>query len=427
MNYLLKRGRLIDPLSNTDKITDIFISNGVIEKIGENISISVAHEEINLENKIIAPGFIDIHAHLREPGFEHKETIETGILSAIYGGFTAICCMPNTNPAIDSKEVAQKIIAKSNSTNYGIVDVYPIAAATKNREGKILNNFDDLKKSGCVAITDDGAPIWDDNLMELVLLESKKLNLPIIQHAEIPELANNGVMNYGKKSIELGVNGIPNISEYKMVLRDINLSEKTNGIYHVAHISAKESIELVRRAKEKKLKVSCEVTPHHFTLTDEIVSRENTNTKMNPPLRTKEDLDAIIEGLIDNTIEIIATDHAPHTDIEKKQNFETAPFGIVGFETAIGLTFTNLVEKGMLSVKNVIEKLSTNPRKLINKNIKIEVGENACFTFIDPKIKWKVDSLLFKSKSKNTPFNNFILTGKSVGIFNNGNLFMTIV
>jgi len=426
MNYLFQKGRLIDPSTNTDKITDVLVIDEVIQKISENISEDNSYIKINLNQKIIAPGFIDLHVHLREPGFEHKETIETGTLSAIYGGFTAVCCMPNTNPAIDNSQIAQNIISKSKIVHKGIVDVYPIGAATKNRKGKILNNLSELKNSGCVAFTDDGSPISDDSIMEEILIQSNNLNIPIIQHAEVSSLSKKGVMHKGEKSAELNLEGIPRESEDQMVLRDIQLAEKTKGKYHVAHISTKDSVEYVRSAKSKKLNVTCEVTPHHFTLTDDFVKKENTNTKMNPPLRSIIDRDAIIEGLRDGTIEVIATDHAPHSADEKAKKFEEAPFGIVGLETAIGLAITNLVEKGIITLSQMIEKLSTNPRRIINKNVKIEVGSKACFTFIDPNFKWKVNSQKFKSKSKNTPFDNFELQGKSVGIFNNGELFMTV-
>jgi dihydroorotase len=419
---LLKQGRLIDPSSQRDEIVDILIVDGKIESMAGNIPVKSEYKTVDLKNKIIAPGLIDIHVHLREPGFEHKETIETGTRSALYGGFTAVCCMPNTNPAIDDESIVTFIKTQSQKAHDGIVDVYPIAAVSKNREGKSLSPIAELVQSGAVGLSDDGAPVFDAGLMRKAFEYAGMYNVPLFQHCEIPELAHGGVMNEGIISTELGLQGIPRIAEEIMIARDLLILDYTGGKYHVCHISTAYAVELVRQGKKKGLLVTSEVTPHHFTLTDEIVRSYDTNTKMNPPLRTKEDVQAIKEGLRDGTIDVIATDHAPHSLDEKEVDYLQAPFGIVGLETAIGLSITELVEPKVLTMMQLIEKLSTNPRKIIGKSILISVGEEANLSFIDPALKWKVEISQFKSKSKNSPFNGRTLQGKAIGIYNHGKL-----
>jgi dihydroorotase len=424
MKVHLKHGRLIDPLSGKDETLDLLIVDGKFEKIGKGIPSDNATHVIDLKNKLVVPGLIDMHVHLREPGFEHKETIETGCSSAARGGFTAVCCMPNTNPAIDDESVVRYVHEKAKSVCNGIVDVYPIAAATKGREGKELSPMAELAHAGAVGFSDDGAPLGSPELMRRALEYSSMYGLPVIQHAEESSMTHGGCMNEGFVSTRLGLPGIPSVAEELMIARDILLLRYVpTARYHVAHISTRGSLEQIRRAKADKLNVTCEATPHHFTLTEDVVASFDTNTKMNPPLRTKDDALALKEGLKDGSIDAIVTDHAPHTIDEKEVEYTQAPFGIVGLETAVGLAFTELVEQGYLSFYQLVERFSTAPRKICSlPPIKIKEGEFANLTFLDPVAEWKVDTQLFKSKSKNSPFQGMALKGKSVGIFNNRQL-----
>lgn len=423
MKILLKNARIIEPSENVDQVADILIVDGIIEKIAQKIAASGNVQEYNLDGKIVAPGFIDMHVHLREPGYEHKETIETGINAAAAGGFTAICCMPNTNPPIDDASVVKFIKEKSEKTLNGLVDVYPVAAATKLREGKELSPMIELVEAGAVAFSDDGSPIDNPEIMRRALEYSNMLGKIIIQHPEDRSLAKGGVMNEGLVSTSLGLPPIPSIAEEIMIDRDIQIAKYVGASYHAAHISTAGSVEIIRQAKKKNIPVTCEVTPHHFTLTDEAVRTFDTNTKMNPPLRTKADVDAIKEGLRDGTIDVIASDHAPHSFDEKEVEFLEAPFGIVGLETAIGLAITELVIPKILSINQLIEKFSINPRKILRlHSVKIKVGEKPNFTILDIQKRWKVVSQKFKSKSKNTPFDGRTLIGKCFAIINKGRL-----
>ena len=410
MQLLLKGGRLIDPVSGCDESFDILLLNGRIEKMGKDVPAAKGIETIDLHGKIIAPGFIDMHVHLREPGFEHKETILTGCTAAAAGGFTAICCMPNTNPPIDDESVVRFIQNKAKVALSGLVDVYPIASVTQGRKGEQLAPLAELAAAGAVALTDDGDPVYDAEIMRRALEYAAMYNKPIIQHAQDLPMTRGGVMNEGFASTELGLAGMPSIAEDVMVARDIALSEYTRGQYHVAHMSTVGATELVRLAKKRGLRVTCEVTPHHFTLTDDAVRTYNTNTKMNPPLRGRDDVEAVKAGLKDGTIDVIATDHAPHSYDEKQVEFQAAPFGIVGLETAIGLSVTELVHKGVLSLYQLVEKFSANPRRVLHlPEIRIAEGEPANLTLFDPVVEWVVDPAAFKSKSKNSPFGGFRL------------------
>ncbi|MCK9409593.1 MAG: dihydroorotase [Bacteriovoracaceae bacterium] len=421
---ILQSGRLIDPSTKKDEVTDILIVDGTIETIRKSIPASPGDQVVDLKGKIVSPGLIDIHVHLREPGYEHKETIETGTLSAAHGGFTAVCCMPNTNPAIDDESIVTFIQTQGKKAHDGIVDIFPIASVSKAREGKTLAPIAELVRAGAVGLSDDGAPVFDAKIMRRALEYAMMYDVPVMQHCEIPELAHGGVMNEGKVATELGLPGIPGIAEEIMIARDLLLAEYTNSRYHVCHMSTAVAVDLVRQGKKKGIKVTCEVTPHHFTVTDEIVRSYDTNTKMNPPLRTQKDVDAIKEGLKDGTIDVIATDHAPHSLDEKEVDYIQAPFGIVGLETAIGLTVSELVEHNVISLMQMIEKLSTNPRKIIGKEIRIAEGEPANLSFIDPDVEWKVEIAKFKSKSKNSPFEGKGLKGKAIGIYNHGKLML---
>jgi dihydroorotase len=374
--------------------------------------------EYDMTGKLVVPGFFDMHVHFREPGQTHKEDIRTGALAAAYGGFTGVLCMPNTSPAIDNTKILNENRIKARDN---IVNVYSSACATFGRKGIELTDIEGLCKAGALAITDDGSPIADEGIMKEVLTRTCKLNVPVIQHCEIMSITDGGIINKGSVSEKLNVRGIPNSSEYEIIERDINLTRKIKGSrYHVQHISTKESVELVRKAKMEGLYVTAEACPHHFILDDEAVLEYGTNAKMNPPLRTREDMDAVIEGLRDRTIDVICTDHAPHDDEEKKLPLEKAPFGIVGLETAVGLSYTYLVNKGTISIEEMIHKMSINPRKILNlPQIRIREGEPANLTILDLDKEWEVDVNKFHSKSRNTPFAGWKLQGKSCGIVNN--------
>jgi dihydroorotase len=408
---LLKGGKIIDSVQGS-KTGDILIIDNKIAKIGKDLVAEDA-KIINVKSKVISPGLIDIHVHLREPGFEHKETIETGTKSAAKGGFTSVACMPNTDPVIDNQTLVEGLL--SIAKRDGVVNVYPIGAITKGSRGKELAEIANMREAGIVAISDDGHPVMNAEMMRLALDYSKDFDLTIISHCEDKNLAGDGVVNQGYYSTITGLNPISSSSESVMVGREILLAEETGAKVHIAHISTKESVELVRQAKKRGVKVTCEVTPHHFTLTDEVITSFDTNTKMNPPLRSVEDVEAIKEGLKDGTIDVIATDHAPHAEEEKDVEYNYAPFGIVGLETALGLVITELVESGILTLEDAIAKLTINPAKVIGVDKgKLEVGKDADITIIDIDNEWEVKTEELVSKSKNTPFVGFNLKGRAV-------------
>jgi dihydroorotase len=425
MQVLLKGATLIDPVSGHDGAMDLHIADGVIQQLGPNLSVSRA-QVFDLRGKVVAPGFIDMHVHLREPGFEHKETIRTGVEAAAAGGFTAVCCMPNTNPAIDDESVIRFIQSKAGIALNGLVDVYPVGAVTVGRKGEQLAPLAELAAAGAVAFSDDGEPVQSAEMVRRALEYSGMFGRPLIQHAQDLPLTKGGVMHEGFTATELGLPGMPGIAEEVMVARDVRIVEFTGGRYHVAHISTAGTLELVRAAKARHLHVSCEVSPHHFTLTDEAVRTYDTNTKMNPPLRTRDDVEALKEGLRDGSIEVIATDHAPHSFDEKQVEFSSAPFGIVGLETAFGLAVTELVRKNVLSLYQLIQKFSTNPRAILGlPAIRVSEGEKANLTVFDPAAEWVVDPSEFKTMSKNTPFGGYKLTGRALGVINNGQILWT--
>lgn len=421
MKIILKQIRLIDPSLKLNEVNDLLIEDGVIKKIGNLTEEEIKSSKVfNMEGKICSPGFFDMHVHLREPGREDEETIETGSNAAAAGGFTGIACMPNTNPAIDSAEVVRFI--KEKASNH-LVDVYPIGAATLNRKGESISPILELYEAGVVGYSDDGNVIKSAGILRNVLEYSKITNAPVIEHCEDESLAD-GAMNESFNSTLLGLPGIPTVAEDLIVMRDIIMAEYVDGKIHIAHISSKNSVELVRQAKKKGIKVTAEVTPHHFSLTDDNLKTFDTNFKMNPPLRTKDDVEAIIEGLKDGTIDCIASDHAPHSIEEKEMEFIYAPNGIIGLETQIGLAISELVKKKYLTLEQMIEKFAINPRKILNLEIpKIKIGETANLTILDPEQIWTVDISKFKSKSKNSPFDKRLLTGKSVATINKGKMF----
>ena len=368
---------------------------------------------IDAAGLIVCPGFVDMHTHLREPGYEYKETIQTGTIAAAAGGFTSIACMANTNPVNDNASVTRYILKKA--AEEGVVNIFPVGAISKGLHGETLADIGELKEAGCVAISDDGKPVMNSSFMRLAMEYAKPFNLFIISHAEDAGLATDGVMNEGLVATKLGLKGLPNAKEDIMVARDIALAELTGARLHIAHISTKGSVELVRNAKQRGLSVSAEVTPHHFTLTDEAVIGYNTNAKMNPPLRTKDDIDAIKIGLRDGVIDAIATDHAPQSIDEKDVEFDKAANGIVGLETAVPLCL-RLVTGNILTLPELIKKLSAIPAKLMNLDGKgkLNVGADADITIIDLNKEWVVDAKNLKSKSKNTPFDGWKMQGKVV-------------
>ncbi len=418
IDIVLRNVRIIDPLTDRDEVHDIHIVDGMIGKISSGIKST---RSVDLTGVVAAPGFLDMHVHLREPGFEHKETIETGCMAAAAGGFTGVCCMPNTNPAIDDESVIRLIQEKSRRAVQGLVDVHPIGAVTIGRKGEHLAPIAEMSAAGAVAFTDDGDPVHDAELMRRALEYAGMFNRPVIQHAQDIPMTRGGVMNEGFCSTELGLPGMPAAAEDVMISRDILLAGYTGGQYHVAHMSTAGAVDLVRAAKVKGLRVTCEVTPHHFFLTDDAVRSFDTNTKMNPPLRTKNDVDAIREGLRDGTIDVIATDHAPHSFDEKQVEFQSAPFGIVGLETAIGIAVTELVHSGILSLDRLVRLFSVNPRRILHlPDVTITEGARANLTLFSPDQSWTVDPLRFHSRSRNTPFAGLALKGKPFAVANNG-------
>ena len=422
MKVVLRNVNLLHPEQKLNKKNvDILLTDGMITKIGKLSENEVkGSKEFDFKNKYVVPGLFDMHVHLREPGREDEETVVTGCNAAANGGFTSVACMPNTEPAIDSAEVIHLI--QKEATKH-LVDVYVIAAATVGRKGEIISPMAELYESGAVAFSDDGVAIKTATILKRALEYSKMYNLPIIEHCEDVTLAG-GAMNEGINSTLLGLAPLPSVAEDLIVMRDILMAEYTGGKVHIAHISTKRSVEMVREAKKRGVNVTAEATPHHFSLTDDSLKTYDTNMKMNPPLRTNEDVKAVIEGLKDGTLDCIASDHAPHSPEEKEAEFEFAPNGILGLETMVGLVLSELYHKKILTLEQVIEKLSINPRKILNIPIpKFEEGEEANLTILDPDEVWTVDVSKFKSKSRNSPFNKKLLTGKPVGVINKKKIF----
>ena len=422
MRILIKGGRVIDPRNNIDEITDVFIDKGVISDIGtdhelDGLEITV----IDAAGKIVAPGLVDMHCHLREPGFEYKEDIESGTKSAAMGGFTSIACMPNTEPVIDNQAIVEFI--KSKAASVGCVNVYPIGAISKGLEGKELAEIGEMKFAGVVAISDDGRPVVESGLMRRALEYASLFDVTVISHCEDMGLVAGGSMNEGYVSTALGLKGITRAAEEVMVSRDILIAEATNTAVHIAHVSTRGAVDLVRQAKKRGVKVTCETCPHYFTLTDKACEGFNTNAKMNPPLRTDDDVEAVKEGLRDGTIDAIATDHAPHHIDEKQCEFALANNGIIGFETALGLSVTHLVKTGVLTMNEVIKKLSVNPADILGLNKGcLAVGRPADIVIIDADNEYTVNVAEFKSKAKNSPYDGWKLCGKAEYVIVNGEI-----
>jgi len=409
MKILIKNGHVIDPKSGRDGVFDILIENDKIADIGSDINISNC-DVIDATDKYVLPGFVDAHCHLRDPGQEYKEDIESGTMSAAKGGFTSVACMPNTSPVIDNEAVVKYILNKAEQEGY--VNVYPIGAISKGQKGEELSEIGELKFAGAVAISDDGKPVKNSSLMKKALQYASMFDMTVISHCEDTDLSEEGVMNEGYQSTIMGLKGIPSAAEEIVVARDIILAEYLKVPIHIAHVSTALSVDLIRSAKARGVKVTCETCPHYFTLDEEACAGYNTMAKVNPPLRTKKDVQAIIEGLRDGTIDIIATDHAPHHIDEKNIEFPLAMNGISGFETAVPLAVTYLVKTGVLTMTQLVEKMSVNPSDLlcINKG-SIDKGRCADITILDINEKQKVDVSKFLSKGKNSPFDGWELYG----------------
>ncbi len=424
MQILIRGARVIYP-GFLDGLMDVLVQDGRIADIqppgvltpqsGTDITIYEA------DGYILTPGLIDMHVHFREPGQEYKETIASGCRTAAAGGFTAVCTMPNTIPVNDNAEITRFILSQADKACG--VRVYPVAAVSKSLSGNALSEFGELKDAGVVAVTDDGKPVTNSLLMRRAMEYAGGLGLPVISHCEDMELAHGGAMNEGTVATRLGLSGIPNAAETIMVLRDIALCELTGTRLHIAHVSTRESVRAIRNAKKHGIPVTAETAPHYFTLTDEAVRDYRTHAKMNPPLRTQQDVDAICEGLADGTLDAIATDHAPHSPVEKEVEFDQAANGIIGLETALALGL-RLVESGVLSLTGLIEKMSTHPARILGLPSGLSIGQPADITIVDPDRIWTVDARNFQSISRNTPFDGWTLKGQAVLTMVNGIVLM---
>ncbi|OGW89276.1 MAG: hypothetical protein A3A73_06005 [Omnitrophica bacterium RIFCSPLOWO2_01_FULL_50_24] len=421
MNWLIKKAHVVDPKNKVDATLDVAIKNGIIRELRKDIETPNG-ETIDGNGLYLFPGLIDLHVHFREPGFEQKESILSGSRAALKGGFVAAVTMPNTQPPCDHQSVIDNIIRKANEVPFYL---FPAATLTKGREGKELSEMADLKKAGAWAVTDDGTWVSDALLMRRAMEYASMLDLLVISHAEDHRLAGGGVMNEGVMSTRLGLKGIPAASEVVAVSRDVILAELTGARLHVTHVSAKGTVEQIRLAKQKKISVTADATPHHFSLTDELCAAYDTNFKMMPPLRTEEDRLAICEGIKDGTIDAIATDHAPHTAEEKMAEFQDAPPGVIGLETALGVTLTELYHKGVLSLSQVVNKLSREPAKILKLPSgfgEIRVGTEANLVLVDVHEEWTVKKEDFVSKSNNSCFIGKTLKGKAVATISRGTL-----
>lgn len=421
MKQLLKGGRVIDPSQNIDAVLDVLIDNDIIAAIGPNISENEADEVLQLSQDYwVTPGLIDIHVHLRDPGQLEKESIQTGTEAAIAGGFTAVACMPNTKPTIDNLSVLTYINTTAEKTSR--IKVFPVAAATKDIAGEELTEMAELKEHGAVGFTDDGHCLMDSRMMRMALEYCAMLKIPFICHAEDMALSAGGCMNEGYNATLLGLPGIPNVAESVIIGRDIQLAKITGGHVHFAHVSTAESVELIRQAKAEGVNITAETTPHYISLTDDLVRDYDANFKMNPPLRTNIDKEALIEGLIDGTIDAIATDHAPHTPDEKGQAFDCAPNGVIGLETSLAVVLTHLYHTQRMQPIDIIARMSTGPAQCLNlPGGTLKPGSQADITVIHPDLAWVVNPSESKSKSRNTPFKGQTLQGKAVQVFCKGN------
>jgi dihydroorotase len=410
MKLLIKNGHVIDPKTGLDKVSDVLTEDGIVVEIDKDID-DTGCEIIEAEGMYVVPGLVDAHCHLRDPGYEYKEDIESGTRSAAKGGFTSVACMPNTNPVLDNEAMIMYVINKAKSD--GIVNVFPIGAVSKGLKGEELSEIGELKFAGAVALSDDGRPVNNSSLMKKAMQYASMFDITIISHCEDLDLVDEGLMNEGYYSSILGLKGNPAPAEEVMIARDLILAEYTKAAIHIAHVSTELGVDLIRNAKRRGVNVTAETCPHYFSLTDKACEGFNTNAKVNPPLRTQKDVDAIIEGLKDGTIDIISTDHAPHHIDEKNVEFKLASNGMVGFETAFSLAVTNLVNPGHLTIKELIMKMSLNPSRMLGLNKgTLEPGTAADIMIFDINEQYTVDINSFESKSKNSPFNGFKLYGQ---------------
>lgn len=410
---VLRGGRVIDPASDRDEVADVIVQEGRIAGIGRNQGVPDGADVYDVTGLVVAPGLIDLHTHLREPGQEDRETIATGAAAAAAGGFTAVCAMPNTDPPIDNQSAVGFVVKQAAAA--GAARVYPIAAVTLGQKGQQLAEFGEVVGAGAVAVSDDGHPVASGQMMRTALEYARAFGIPVADHCEEPSLAAGGVMHEGVVSTRLGLKGIPAVAEEIMVARDILLAAHTGGHVHLCHMSTRGSVELIRRAKEQGLPVTAEACPHHFALTHEACAAYDTNAKMNPPLREPEDVEAIRAGLGDGTIDVIATDHAPHHYDAKEREFDDAPMGIVGLETALGLAITRLVRSGQLTLPQLIARMSTIPARTFHlPGGTLAAGHFADIVVFDPEAPWTVDVTRFRSKSRNTPFAGWELAGRAV-------------
>ncbi|GFE61232.1 dihydroorotase [Geobacter sp. AOG2] len=409
MNLLIKNGRVIDPSQGFDDVADVLVEAGLVKEIGKSLKAPAGVATVDAAGKYVVPGLVDMHVHLRDPGLEYKEDIVSGTRAAAAGGFTSIACMPNTKPVIDNKAVAGYIINKAKSE--GFCNVFPVGCITYGMGGERMAEMGELKEAGCVAVSDDGRPVANAELMRRALEYARGIGILVISHAEDLALVGEGVMNEGFTSTELGLKGIPRVAEDIATARDVMLAEYTNSPLHIAHVSTRGSVRLIREAKARGVKVTCETAPHYFTLTDDAVRGYDTNAKMNPPLREADDVAAIKEGLRDGTIDCIATDHAPHHLDEKDVEFNVAANGIIGLETSLPLSL-KLVEEGTLTLNQLVEKMSINPSKIIGiSRGSLKIGSVADLTVIDPTAEWTVEPEKLASKSRNTPFAGWRMKG----------------
>ena len=423
MKLLIRNGRVIDPANGIDAVQDVLVRDGLIAQTGRNIERAAREgaEVLDATGKVVCPGLIDIHVHLREPGYEYKETVQTGTRAAAAGGFTAVCCMANTEPVNDTRAVTDYILAKARAE--GAVRVYPIGAVTRGLGGKELAELAELAEAGCVAFSDDGKPVMNAELYRRAMEYTLPFGCPVISHAEDTTLSHGACMNEGVVSTALGLKGAPAAAEDTMVARDIQLAELTGAHVHIAHLSSAGAVRLVRDAKSRGVRVTAEATPHHLVLTDEAVRGYDPNTKMNPPLRTRQDVDALVGALADGTIDCVATDHAPHASSEKEGEYDRAAFGVIGLETAVSVLLDRLVRPGVIDLPTLIARMSSAPARLLNlPGGTLAAGAPADITIVDPDRELTIDPSAFRSRSRNTPFGGFEAVGAPVATIVGGRI-----
>jgi dihydroorotase len=415
---LIRNGRVIDPASGRDEVGDILIKGGLIVRMGSNLH-ATGVIGFDASGLVVAPGFIDMHVHLREPGFEHAETIESGSRAAVAGGFTSICCMPNTSPVNDDATVTRYILERAR--HVAVANVFPIGAITEDSAGEKLASIGSMKAAGAVAISDDGRPVMNSRVMRRAMEYARAFDIPVIDHCEDLNLSAGGDMHEGFSSVRLGLRGIPSSSEDVMVARDILLAEATGARFHVAHLSTRRSLEMVAQAKARHLPVTCEVSPHHLALTDADMPAYDSNYKMKPPLRSASDQAALVDGIVSGVVDSIATDHAPHPGSEKMQEFEKCPFGIIGLETALAVALETLVHSGHIPLMRMIELFTTGPARILGLNRgRLAVGAPGDVTIFDPELRWTYDVNRSFSRSRNSPFDGRTFRGAPMATVVNG-------